>query len=96
MLAIQNTDNTDKTYIKDFITQNLDFYILNFHHEMYQLKITSLFNIFSHPHRNLRYQDIAYKFIKDKLNPTDIYVLIPTLDNLSDTCLIDSFKHKGY
>ena len=86
-LAIINNAQTQKNDIEiteRYIAQNLDFYILNYPQNLYNLPINSLYNIFNDKQRTLINHDNAYHFITKCPNETlqmKLYVLLKSLDS---------------
>lgn len=68
--------------IEKEIAQNLDDYIDNFSNDLQKVSITSLYNIFGHPNRNLKNQDKAYQFVtKASENQNkNFFILLDTFD----------------
>lgn len=98
----QKIDNKNFEMI---IAQNLDYYLINFPNDIKSIQFSSLYNIFNHPMKNLKDQDLAYKFIinTETSDKQMFFVLLETLDademkseeNKLDACI--NFKdHFGF
>ncbi|KAK8840225.1 hypothetical protein M9Y10_031170 [Tritrichomonas musculus] len=75
--------NTDLSKYEESIAINLDDYIEKYGSSLMQSPIQSLYNIFSHPKRNLNDHNRAYNVITQYFNETknsSIFVLLDTLD----------------
>lgn len=75
--------NTDLSKYEESIAINLDDYIEKYGSSLMQSPIQSLYNIFSHPKRNLNDHNRAYNVITqyfDETKNSSIFVLLDTLD----------------
>lgn len=73
----------DKSYSEEYIAMNLDFYLQKFSKEMYEIPITSLYNIFYHRKRILNDQEKAYQFITSSDNEksrNNLNILLESLE----------------
>lgn len=62
--AAIRSDEVNKDYCEEFISENLDIYLAFYEDKMSEIPIQTLYNIFNHEKRKLNDQDLAYQFIK--------------------------------
>lgn len=74
--------NADKKCIENIIARNFDYYLTNFPNDLLCIQFNFLYNIFSNPERNLKNQDMAYKFIVNNgmQEKKYFFTLLETLD----------------
>lgn len=99
LLQDETTDN--KSQIEDFISLNLDEYLVNVGDKLLDLPITTLYNILNNQRRNLTQHNLCYNLIKqnyDKNHNLNIFSLLPSLDGkkLSEENLNDSISSQEF
>lgn len=56
--------NHDKSSSEEYIAGNLDFYLLNYNNDLYDVPINSLYNIFYHKKRALNNYSLAFNSVQ--------------------------------
>lgn len=69
----------NKSLYELYISQNLEFYIDNYPEKLRNVPITSLYNIFNNPRRNLIDHQKCYDFINNS-NDSNLFVLFNSID----------------
>lgn len=82
IINLYTNPNVDKCAIENIIAKNLDHCLTNFPNEIKNIQINSLYNIFNHPEKNLKDQDMAYTFIATvgTQDQKSFFILLETLD----------------